>query len=409
MNTHFNNEFFQNNRERLRTLFTGTAPIILSANGLLQRSTDTAYNFVQDGSFWYLTGIDEPNVILVLDKNKEYLILPLSSNVRDVFDGETDIQQISKTSGIETIYDNKSGWQQLSARLKKVKHVATLSPPASFIPTYGMYTNPARQNLLNAIKLQNSLIELLDLTPHIQKLRMLKNDLEIEAVKHAIQITNNSLLEVKKNYNQQKYSSEHELDADLYKFFRNAGSNGHAFDPIVASGKHGATLHYNKNNGQIDYGLGIVVDVGAEYNHYAADITRTWANEPSKRLSLVHAAVKEVHNYALDLLKPGVLLRDNESKIEHFMGEKLRELGLIKVIDSETVRRYFPHSTSHFLGIDVHDVGDYKRPLEPGVILTIEPGIYIPEENIGVRIEDDVLITAQGYTNLSDSLPHDLS
>lgn len=409
MRSEFSAEFFSGNRDRLRALFSGTAPIVITGSGLVQRSTDSAYSFQQDGSFWYLTGIDEPNVVLVMDKNKEYLILPAASSVKDVFDGATDAAALAATSGIDAVLTAKDGWRQLMARLKKVKHIATLSPPVNFEPTFGMFTNGARQKLVDDLRSQNSEVELLDLSPHLQKLRMVKSESELAAINKAISITTQSLSQVKKQFQKQQYTHEFEIDNDLYKNFRLAGSRGHAFDPIVASGEHGATLHYNKNDSQIDYELGVVIDVGAEYNHYAADITRTWSVDPSKRLTAVHKAVCEVHEFAVSLLRPGTLLKDYELKIEHFMGEKLRALGLISVIDHESVRKYFPHSTSHFLGIDVHDVGDYNRPLEPGVVLTVEPGIYIPAENIGVRIEDDILITSSGSQNLSASLPHDLS
>lgn len=148
--------------------------------------------------------------------------------------------------------------------------------------------------------------------------------------------------------------------------------------------------------------------MGAGVANYSADISRSWAVNPSKRYQAIHSAVIEVTVFAKGLLKPGVLLKDYEQSVEHFMGEKLRELGLIKNIEHENVRQFFPHSTSHFLGIDVHDIGDYGLPLEAGVVLTVEPGIYVPEEGIGIRIEDDILITTDGIENLSGSLSNEL-
>jgi Xaa-Pro aminopeptidase len=154
----------------------------------------------------------------------------------------------------------------------------------------------------------------------------------------------------------------------------------------------------------------IVIDIGAEVEHYAADITRTISLKTvSRRQRSVHEAVQEIQRQAIELLKPGVLMKDYEQNIEQLMGEKLRELGLIKSITHEAVRHYYPHATSHFLGLNVHDAGDYNRPLEPGVVLTVEPGIYIPEEGIGVRIEDDLLITPKGNKILSNKLSRQLS
>lgn len=193
-------------------------------------------------------------------------------------------------------------------------------------------------------------------------------------------------------------------------YFRKSGATGHGFSPIVSAGERACVLHQNENNGEIGAKDLITVDIGAEVDNYSADITRTYSqSKPSKRQKAVHAAVEAVQDYAFSLVKPGVLLKENEALIEHYMGEKLRELGLIKTIDRDSVRTYFPHSTSHFLGLDVHDTGDYSRPLESGMVITIEPGIYIPQEGIGVRIEDDVLVTSKGYKILSGRLPRTIS
>ena len=145
----------------------------------------------------------------------------------------------------------------------------------------------------------------------------------------------------------------------------------------------------------------MLLDVGAEFDHYAADISRTWAPKDNRRFNDVYQAVKDVTAYAMTQLKPGVTLREYEKLVEVRMGEELKKLGLIKTASHEAIREYFPHATSHFMGIDVHDSGDYNQPLSEGVILTVEPGIYIPKEGIGVRIEDDVLIVEGGCKNLS--------
>lgn len=151
----------------------------------------------------------------------------------------------------------------------------------------------------------------------------------------------------------------------------------------------------------------ILLDIGAEVEYYSSDISRTLSinHKPTRRQRQVYEAVADVQDYAFSLVKPGISIKDMETKIEHYMGEKLRVLGLINSIDKESVRKYYPHGTSHFLGLDTHDVGFYDKPLEPGMVITVEPGIYIPEENIGVRIEDDVLLTEAGYRLLTNNLP----
>lgn len=410
MGSHFTSEFFAANRQRLRELFIGTAPIVVSANGLLQRGGDSTYGFAQEANFWYLTGIDEPDIVLVMDRDKEYLIVPVRSASREAFDGTVNNELLSRRSGIQIIYDDKAGWEQLYKRLKKVKHVATLTPPPAYIEHYGMYTNPARAALLERLRSYKIDLELLDLNPHLTRLRMIKQTQEIVAIQEAIDITIASLKDAIRPAKLHGYRYEYQLEAQVAQGFRKRGAAGHAFEPIVASGQRACTLHNVANNGALATKELMILDVGAEVEHYAADITRTVSlSTPSRRQQAVHAAVLEVQKFAFELLKPGVVLKEYEQQIEHFMGEKLRELGLIKKITHNTIRTYFPHATSHFLGLNVHDVGDYKRPLEPGIVMTVEPGIYIPQENIGVRIEDDVMITPRGIKILTQRLSRELT
>lgn len=410
MESRFSSEFFAGNRQRLRELFTGTAPIVVAANGLLQRGGDSTFAFAQDANFWYLTGIDEPDILLVMDKDTEYLIVPVRSASREAFDGVVSDEPLTRRSGIHTVYDDKAGWEKLESRLKKVKHVATLATPAAYVEHYGLYTNPARAALTARLKSYNDELELLDLNSHLARLRMIKQPVELAAIQTAINITISAIKETVRPAKLRRYGYEYELEAQISQGFRRRGANGHAYEPIVASGARACTLHYVANDGPLSTDELVLIDVGAEVEHYAADITRTVSlSSPSRRQQAVHASVLEVQSFAFSLLKPGILMKDYEQQIEHFMGEKLRELGLIKTINHGNVRKFYPHSTSHFLGLNVHDVGDYEHPLESGMVLTVEPGIYIPEEGIGVRIEDDVLITTRGIKILTQKLPRDLT
>lgn len=411
MDSKFNSEFFAGNRQRLRELFTGTAPIVVTANGLLQKGADNTYGFSQDANFWYLTGIDQPDILLVLDRGSEYLIVPSRSASREAFDGAVEYEPLTKRSGVKTVYDDKEGWEKLGGRLKKVKHAATLGVPLPYVEQYGMYTNPARGALVDRLKTYNETLDLLDLNQHLARLRMIKQPEELAAIQAAIDITIGSIKESSRLGKLKKYAYEYELEAELTRGFRRRGASGHAFEPIVASGQRACTLHNVANGGALSADELVLMDVGAEVEHYAADITRTvsLSGSPSRRQQAVHAAVIEVQDFALSLLKPGVMLRDYEQQIEHFMGEKLRELGLIKIISHEEVRKFYPHATSHFLGLNVHDAGEYDRPLEAGVVMTVEPGIYIPAEGIGIRIEDDVYVTPKGPRVLSGKLSTDLN
>jgi Xaa-Pro aminopeptidase len=407
----FTSDFYRANRERLRHLFTGTAPIVITANGLLQRGTDEPFTFHQDRSFYYLTGINDPGIILVMDKGKEYLVVPPREVVVEQFDGVIDFDELRRISGVQDIVYAKEGWKQLHARLKKVQHVATLGAAPRFIEYLGMYTNPARADMIQHIKDENPHIEVLDLRQHLSRMRMVKQEPEIAAIQRAIDAANATLKEIIRPKQLAKYAYEYEIEADLSHGFRSRGMMGHAFTPVVAGGKRACIMHNMSNGAPLVSGELLLMDVGAEYAHYASDIARTISlgGQPSRRQQQVHDAVTEAQEYAYSLLKPGLILRAYEKQMEDFMGEKLRELGLIKTINREQVRHYFPHATSHFLGLDTHDSGDYDHPLEPGVVITVEPGIYIPEEEIGVRIEDDILITADGNKNLSAALSHDLA
>jgi Xaa-Pro aminopeptidase len=405
----FSADFFSGNRARLRTLFTGTAPVVLTAAGLLQRGGDSSFPFHQDSSFWYLTGINEPDVILVMDKDKDYLIVPGRDVGRAAFDGTIDDRLLRRVSGIDTILNEKDGWKAIGNRLKKVKHVATLAAAPAYIEQYGLYTNPARGRLMQRLKDCNESIEFLDLREHLARMRMIKQPAELKALQAAIDLTIDSLKTVTKPANLAKYAYEYELEADLTRLFRRGGASGHAFAPIVAGGLQACVLHNVANEAPLSSDELVVLDIGAEVNHYAADITRTVSlntqSGMTRRQQAIHQAVADTQSYALGQLKPGVLLKEYEQHIEQFIGEKMRELGLIKMVEHDEVRRFYPHSASHFLGLDVHDIGDYQLPLEPGMVLTCEPGIYVPEEAIGVRIEDDVLITETGVEVLSKRLP----
>jgi len=398
----FTAAFFHQNRQNLAQQSQNTLPIVITAHGQLQRGSDESFPFHQDSNFWYLTGLDVPDIILVIDDNSEYLIVPGRSETRATFEGSIDSQALTKVSGIDTILDEKTGWQQLKKRLKKTKQVATIAAPPKYVDSWGMYTNPARDNLIQRLNNIQSDIEIHDLRSHIARLRSIKQPAEIQAIQRAIDITNQTLEIVTHSTRLATYSYEYEIEADIWAGFRRRGATDQAFPSIIAAGQHACTMHYTENNGPIDKQDFVVIDVGAEWSHYAADITRTVClGKPTKRQQAVYDAVASVQRFAFSLIRPGMTFRDYEEQIATYMGEKLRELGLVKSISEEAVRQYYPHSTSHFLGLDTHDAGDYSQPMTAGMVITVEPGIYIPEEGIGVRLEDDVLITSDGIKILS--------
>lgn len=398
--------FFANNRARLRELFGGTAPIVITGNKLLQKSADSAYPFVQDSNFWYLTGVPYPGLTLVMDGSREYIILPLRDGVREAFDGEIDTAYIAQQSGIKDIREAEIGWTKLEHRLNKAKHVATLQPAPPYIEALGMYTNPSRASLISKLQGYNGQLDLIDLRSQLATLRVVKTPEELEIIKEAVKETVSLYQLIEKKWTTATH--EYEILANVQKHLtRNQLEL--AYDPIIASGKNSLTLHYIENNAPLDPKGFLLLDIGVRKNGYCADVTRSVVNDPTKRQQAVYDAVLAVHEFACSLLKPGTSLVTYEEAVLQYMGEKLRELGLIRTINKETVRKFYPHSTSHFLGIDVHDAGAQDTPLVPGIVLTVEPGIYIQAEGIGIRLEDTVVITENGNDNLSEQLPKDIS
>lgn len=406
MSSLFSAAFFVNNRRRLQAVLPTDVPIIVTANGLLQRGADSPFPYAQDANFWYLTGIEEPDVTLVIDGQREFLVAPVREGARATFDGTIDTHKLVKISGVHEIINEAAGWKRVDELLGKTKRVASLAAAPNYIEQFGMYSNPARLRLHERLHKHVPDLEIIDIRVELAHLRMIKSPVEIRAIQKAIDITLASLKDAFKG-DRQRFKHEYELEADIAAGFRRRGAAGHSFEPIVAGGKRACTLHNIANNGKLKADEIIVVDVGAEYQHYAADITRTIAlQKPTPRQQAVYDAVLEVQQFAANLLKPGIHLKTYEHKVAQRMAKELKALGVIKKNDQ--VRDYFPHATSHFLGLNVHDVGDYNQPLQPGMVLTVEPGMYIPEEGIGVRIEDDVLITETGNQILSHRLPRKL-
>ena len=402
----FTSDFFTNNRKKLQEE-TSAQIIIIAANGLLQRSADTTYPFRQDSNFWYLTGVEEPDYLLVITEDEDFLIAPKRGEHRDQWDGSIDKKAIKQLSGIGKIEEHHAGWIRLDLLLKKHKKAHTVTPAEAYFDHFGFYSNPARATLLSALA-KHRRLELVDIRKCIAGLRQVKLDPEIKALQMAIDITSISLKNVKKKL--ESYKSENQIVADITRDFIRRGADNHAYQPIVAAGANATTIHYIKNNHAIESGELVLFDVGAEFNNYSADISRTYAtSQPTKRQQDVFNAVKTVQQKAMDLLKPGVDMKKYEQDVDAIMAKELKKLKLIDdLTDKKKLKKYYPHLTSHFLGLDTHDSADYTKPLVAGVVLTVEPGIYIPEEGIGIRIEDDVLITDDGIKVLSAGLPTEL-
>jgi Xaa-Pro aminopeptidase len=266
-----------------------------------------------------------------------------------------------------------------------------------------MAFNPAQRELSAFLKHRFNSVQSCE--RHIYTLRAIKQPEEIECIKKAIKVTIDAFNQMRGEASKYKY--EYEAEARLSYDFRRHGTSGHAYAPIVGDEHNACTLHYVANNDKLKKRSLLLVDAGASYNHYAADITRTYAiGEPTARQKAVHAAVKKVQTTCIKAIQPGLSLGEFQSIAERATRAALEELGLYE--DEDSVSRYFPHAIGHGLGLDVHDHFGTYDSLQPGMVVTVEPGIYIHEEGIGVRIEDDILVTEDGCINLSRALSTDL-
>ena len=402
----FTADFYRGNRQNV--IATSQARlIVVPAHAEVQSSADIAFRFRQDSSFRYLTGIGYPELLLVIDveRGEEYLIGPKTVDaIYDVFNGALDPEAARQQSGIANIYSWREGWPKLVERARAIGQVHTLLPPPRYITFYKMFSNPARAQFANRLKRAVPGVTFADLRPTMATLRQIKQASEIQAIQKAIDITAEAFAETYK----QRATLEHEynVQARLEFEFRNRGAVGKGYETIVAGGKHACTLHYVENNDPLRHNELLLIDAGADYEHYSADISRTFARtQATPRQQAVIQAVYEVQQAMYEHFKPGADRSQIEQIAETKIGAALKQLKLITVANRANIRHYFPHALGHFLGIDVHDIGDYSAPLQPGMVMTVEPGIYIPEEGIGVRIEDNIVITDTGCTILSEAIP----
>ncbi len=400
-------EYFSVNRANLSKKVDSSIPIILTAAGEVQRSADAAYRYRQDMNFWYVTGIDDPGYVLVIHNDTPALICPKQSRVKSIFDGVLTHEEIKSISGIGTVLTHEAGNHYLKKLLEGHKKIASLLPANALQRHYAIAPNPARDRLIKRLKRIRSGLEIMHIGKEFAGLRMRKQAVEIEAMQSAIDCTVEAFEKVKAQI--ANLSNEYELDGIMTGYFRSQNAK-HAYEPIIAAGQRASILHYASNSEVYTASDNMLLfDVGAEVFNFAADISRTYSiGKPSSRLRDVHAAVCCVQEYAYGLLKPGTTMREYESKVEAEMGHHLKSLGLISVEKRAEIRQYFPHATSHHLGLDVHDAADYDAEFEEDMVLTVEPGIYIPNESLAVRVEDNIRITKTGVDILSSALSTDL-
>lgn len=388
------------NRERLVDSCQG-ALIIIAGHESMQLSGDMAAPFLQEANFWWLTGIEESGWKLIVDgaRSKSMLVRPYLTESQQVFDGSITDDDALSLSGVDKIITTKQFEDELVQLARSHTLVMTTANKQD-----DMCVNPAQHKLANQLERTFAKIEFCD--RQLAELRAIKQPEEVETIKKAIGVSVVAYENVRNKWAEYKY--EYEVEADFTYAFSKEGHK-HAYAPIVAGGHRACTLHYDKNNQKINKRDCVVIDIGARVQGYAADITRTYCANPTKRQRQVHNAVQQAQSRIVDLLGPNLSVVEYINGVDDIMKEAIIGLGLMKDKDDQlNYRKYFPHAVSHGLGVDVHDSLASPRHFRPGMVLTVEPGIYIPEESIGVRIEDDILITDSGHINLSKALSTDL-
>lgn len=394
--------FFSENRQRVIERLKGSL-LVVPAYAEMQRGNDAAFKFEQEANFWYLTGIEHPNWWVIIDgsRGRSWLMAPVVSEVHELFDGSLSAERASEVSGIDDVLDHQEGLNLLKQAARKHQFVYTIDAPPHHTH-FGFTLNPAahtaRDLLLRTFK------NVHDFRGKLAELRAIKKPEEVAVMQSAIDVTIKGFEHVKETL--ASYKHEYEIEAEFSYLFRKSGAKDHAYDPIIAGGLNACTLHYGENEAKLQAKQLLLMDVGARVNGYAADITRTYAYKgATKRQQAVHAAVERAQKAIINLLTPYLTVDEYHSRVDDIMKVELYSLGLMKnTDDEEAYRRYFPHAISHGLGIDVHDALGQPQVFQPGMVLTVEPGIYIPEEKVGVRIEDNILITDTGHKNLSVKL-----
>ncbi|WP_422362373.1 aminopeptidase P family protein [Reichenbachiella sp.] len=409
-------DLFITNRKKLSARLQASSVAVFNSSDLMPTSADGTMPFKQDANIFYLSGIDQEESILLLapdfpdERFREVLFLRETNEEIAVWEGHKyTIEEAANTSGIKTVKWLNEFESVFNTILAETEHIYLDSNEHI---RNGSQVETRTDRFTNWCQKNYPLHEYQRIAPIIYDLRCVKEQREIEMIQHACDITEigfRRILEFTK-----PGVWEYELEAELsYEFLRNRASR-FAYDPIIASGGNSCVLHYIENNQQCKDGDIILFDVGAEYANYNADMTRVIPvnGKFSKRQRQVYDAVLRVKNEATELLTPGSTIPDYHKAVGEIMERELLALGLISKSDIEkqdpdwpAYKKYFMHGTSHHLGLNVHDVASIYKKFEPGMVFTVEPGIYIPEENIGIRLEDNIVITKQGHDNLMKNIP----
>lgn len=413
-----NKQLFIDNRRRFSALLKPKSVAIFHSSDIMPTSADGEIPFVQQSDIFYLSGIDQEESILLCfpdapnPEHREILFLKETSEQIAIWYGEKySKEQAKEVSGVQTVFWLQDFENVLRSLIFDAESIY-LNTNEHSRAVVEVQTRDAR--FINWCKNQYPLHKYERVSPLMHHLRAIKSITEVELLQTACDITNKGLRRVL-NFVKDGVT-EYEIEAEyIHEFIRNR-SNGFSYQPIIASGKSACTLHYIANNQICKDGDVILMDVGANYANYGADMTRSIpvSGRFSKRQRAVYDAVLRVQRAALKLLTPSYTINEYHKLVGGIMEKELVDLNLISLADirnqdpkNPAYKKYFMHGTSHHLGIDVHDYGRFDRKIEEGMVFTCEPGIYILEEGLGIRLENNVVITKDGYHDLMRDIPID--
>jgi Xaa-Pro aminopeptidase len=411
------NALFIKNRKNFAGQMKPNSLAVFNSNDIYPISADSTMPFEQHRDIFYLSGVDQEESILVIfpdcpkAKHREILFLKETNEHIAVWEGEKLTKEAAlKTSGIKTVY-----WLQ---DMEKIMFELMSQCDTVYINTNEHYranveTETREDRFTKWLKDKYPAHNVAKSNPILQRLRSVKNTIELELMQKACNITEKGLRRVLNFVKPNVW--EYEIEAEfIHEFLRNR-SKGFAYTPIIASGNNANVLHYIENNQQCRAGDLILMDVGAAYANYASDMTRTIpvSGKFTNRQKAVYNAVNRVKEEATKMLVPGNDWTDYHVEVGKLMTSELLGLGLLDKADIQNekpdwpaYKKFFMHGTSHHIGLDTHDYGLLHEPMQPNMVFTVEPGIYLPEEGFGIRLEDNVVIQKSGEPfNLMRNIP----
>jgi len=411
-----NAQIFKDNRKRFVEKMKPDSIAIFISNEEVPSNGDAIYTFKQNSDLYWLTGITQEDTMLILfpenpdPKYREVLVLVKPNEMKEKWDGKRlRVNEATAISGVEKIVWGES----IDALLQVWVHLAdNIYLNTNENDRKASLVRTSDYKFVDEMKARYPLHQYERAAKLMKELRAIKTEQEVEVVKKAIEITGNAFQRVLRFI--EPGVMEYEIEAEIIHSFISQRASGAAYNSIIASGNRARTLHYVVNNEICKDGELLLMDFGAFYGGYAADLTRTVPvnGKFNPRQKEVYDACLHLHNYAKSLLKPGITINNYTDKVGDEATMQFMKIGLLKESDfknedpdNRAYRKYLYHGISHHLGIDVHDLGTKTEPIQEGMLFTVEPGIYIEEEQLGIRIENNVWITKNGNTDLFEGIP----